>query len=57
MDYVNLLPLVNKISVPEVINVKLLRLCFGERGQATFDRRRLNEATSLDDTLMHLDSI
>ncbi len=57
MDYVNLVPLVNKVSVPEVIKVKLLRLCLGEHGQATFDTRQLNETTTLDDALMHLDSI
>ncbi len=57
MDYVNLFPLVNKVSVPELIKVKPLRLCLGEHGQATFDTRRLNEATTLDDALMHLDSI
>ncbi len=44
MDYVNLVLLVNKLSVPEIIKVKVLRLCLGERGQATFDARRLDEA-------------
>ncbi len=58
MDYVNLLPSVNKVSNPEVIKVlKLLRACLGELGQATFDTRRLSEASTLDDALMHLDSI
>ncbi len=30
--YVNLLPFVNKVSVPEAIDVKLLRFCLGEHG-------------------------
>ncbi len=54
MDYVNLVPLVNKVFVPEVIEVKLLRLCPSEHGQTTFDTRRLDEATTLDDALMHI---
>ncbi len=57
VDYVNLLPFVNKVSVPEAIKVKLLRLCLGEHGQTTFDTRRLDEATTLDDALIRLDSI
>ncbi len=55
MDYANPVPFVNKVSVPELIKVK--RLCLGEHGQAIFDTRRLNEATTLDDALMTLDSI
>ncbi len=57
VDYVNLLPFVNKVSVPEVIKKKFLRLCLGEHGQTTFDARRLDEATTLDDSVMHFDSI
>ncbi len=51
MDHVNLLPLVCKASVPEVIKVKSLRLCLGEHGRATLDIRRLG------DSLMHFDII
>ncbi len=57
MDCVNLILLLNKIPVPEIITVKLLRLCLGEHGQGSFDTRRLGEATALGDALMHFDSI
>ncbi len=39
VDYVNPLPFVNIVSVPEAIKMKLLRLCLGEHGQTTFDAR------------------
>ncbi len=52
MDYVNRLPFVNKVSVPEAIKVKLLRLCLGEHGQITFAARRLDEAT-VANSLLH----
>ncbi len=54
MGYVKLLPLINKVSVLEAIKLKLLRLCLGELGQSTFDVRRLHEASSMDETLNHL---
>ncbi len=57
VDCVNLPPFVNKISVPEDIKMKLLRLCLGEHGQTTFDARRLDEVTTMDDALMHLVNI
>ncbi len=47
-----MLTLVNKMSVPEVIKLQLLQLCFDEHGQATFNTRRLDEASTLDDALM-----
>ncbi len=53
MDYVNLLPLVNKVSIPEGIKVKFLRLCLSEHRQASFDKKRLDE----DDAPMHFDRI
>ncbi len=57
MDYVKLLPLINKVSVSEAIKLKLLRLCLGELGQSTFDARRLDEASSMDEALNHLNSM
>ncbi len=54
MDYVNVLPLVIKVSVPEAIKLKLLRLFLTELGQSTFDSRRLDEASSMDKALNHL---
>ncbi len=57
MDYVKLLPLINKVSVPGAIKLKLLRLCRDELGQSTFDARRLDEASSMDETLNHLNSM
>ncbi len=57
IDYLNPVPLVYKVSIPEVIKVKLLRWCLGEHGQVTFDTRRLDEATTLGDTFMQLNSI
>ncbi len=55
-DYVKLFPtvLVNKVSVLEAIKVKLLRLCLIELGQSTFNARRLDEASSMNETLNHL---
>ncbi len=57
VDYVNRLPFGNKVSALEAIKVKLLRVCHGEHGQTTFDASQLDEDTTLDDALMHLDSI
>ncbi len=57
MDYVKLLPLINKVFVPEAIKLKLLRLCLGELGQSTFDARLLHEACSIYNTLNHLNSM
>ncbi len=54
MNYVNLLPFINKVSITEAIKLKLLQLCIGELGQPTFAARRLEEAPSMDEALYHL---
>ncbi len=45
MEYVKLLPIINKVSVPEAFKWKLLRLFLGELGQSTFEARRLDKAS------------
>ncbi len=57
MDYIKLLPLINKASVLEAIKLKLLLLSLGEFGQSTFDARRLDETSSMDETLNHLNNM
>ncbi len=52
LDYVKLLPIVNRETLTEVMKLKLLLL--GENGQASFDTRRMNESSSLDDGLNNL---
>ncbi len=37
--------------------MKLLRFCLGEHGQTSFNKRRLDEVSTLDDALMQLASI
>ncbi len=54
MNYVKLLPLINNVSLPGVIKLKLLQLCLGELGQPPFAARRLEEAPSMDEALYHL---
>ncbi len=54
MDYVKLLPIVNNATLTEVMKLKLLGLLLGENGQPSFDRRRMNEVSSLDDALKQL---
>ncbi len=57
MDYVKLLPIVNNATLTEVMKLKLLRLLIGENGQRSFDTRRMNKASSLDDALEQLNRI
>ncbi len=54
MDYVKLLPIVNNANLTEVLKLNLLRIFLGENGQPSFDRIRMNEASSLDDALKQL---
>ncbi len=49
--------IVNNATLTEVLKLKLLRLLLGENGQPSFDRRRMNEASSQDDALKQLNSI
>ncbi len=49
-----MLLLFSKISVAETIKLKLLRMCLGELGQTTFEARRLDEASPMDEALNRL---
>ncbi len=55
MGYVKLVPLLNKVSVPDVI--KLLRSCLCAPGQSNCDTRRPDEASSVDEAVGHLNRI